>query len=245
MATPEKVPALDENEGKTVRRRKKDAKAAVQRFLPIAEIHSDTVFLKNGGIRAILSVQALNFNLKSETEQQGIIKGYEAFLNTLTFPIQIVIRSKKMNVDPYITSLRAMAEKHTNPLLKEQTHAYAAFVEKIVDIAEIMKKTFLVIVPLDDTEEKKSFLSKIFSFMGSEDSASKAIARRKRFAEKAGQVRDRLNIVETGLHNVGLMTKRLSTQDLIELYYETYNPQTSIEQRLPGMSQLHMDGATL
>jgi len=75
----------------TVRQRKGNPKAAAQRFLPIAEIRNDTVILKNGGLRAILSVEALNFNLKSETEQQGIIAGYQAFINTLTFPLQVCV----------------------------------------------------------------------------------------------------------------------------------------------------------
>src|SRR5438270_10861132 len=90
----------------TVRNRKKGALTSTQRFLPIAEIRGDTVLLKNGGYRAVLEVEALNFNLKSETEQQGIISGYEAFVNTISFPLQIVIRSAKMNIDPYLVTLR-------------------------------------------------------------------------------------------------------------------------------------------
>src|SRR3989338_10153535 len=134
----------------TVRNRKKSERSATQRFLPIAEIRSDTVLLKNGGLRAVLQVEALNFNLKSETEQQGIIAGYEGFVNTLTFPIQIVMRSTKVNIDPYMEQTRIQAEKQRNPLLKAQTEAYAAFIEKIVDVADIMQKRFSVIVPLDD-----------------------------------------------------------------------------------------------
>src|SRR3982750_1336891 len=81
----------------TVRQRKQGNKGATQRYLPIAEIRNDTVLLKNGGLRAVIEVEALNFNLKSETEQQGIVAGYESFVNTLNFPLQIVIRSSKMN----------------------------------------------------------------------------------------------------------------------------------------------------
>jgi hypothetical protein len=222
----------------TVRAGKHQAKAATQRFLPISEIHDDTVIMKNGGLRALLNVQALNFNLKSETEQRGIISGYEQFLNTVTFPVQVVVRSTKMNIDPYITSLRAIGEKQQNELLREQTFAYASFVEKIVDIAEIMQKRFYVVVPLDDTPNRSSFFSQIFSWFGIDDSPARALARRRRFDEQQGLLRDRVNIVTSGLHNVGLMTKRLNTQDLIELFYQIYNPQTAQEQRLPQVGHL-------
>lgn len=217
----------------TVRKRTKNSKAATQRFVPISEIRNDTVILKKGGLRAVLEVEALNFNLKSETEQQGIIAGYESFINTLVFPVQIVVRSTKVNVDPYIEQIRQMANKQDNELLKEQTEAYADFMEKIVEVADIMQKRFLVVVPLDDAEEKKSALSQFFSWIGIDDSAGKVNHRRKYFNDKAGKLKERVNLVETGLRNVGLRTRRLTTMELIELYYEIYNPKTSQEQKLP------------
>ena len=217
----------------TVRKRSRNSKAATQRFVPISEIRNDTVILKKGGLRAVLEVEALNFNLKSETEQQGIISGYESFINTLIFPLQIVVRSTKVNIDPYIGQIREMANKQENELLREQTEAYANFMDKIVEVADIMQKRFLVVVPLDDNEEKKSSLSQFFSWVGIDDSASKVNHRRKYFMEKAGKLKERVNLVESGLHNVGLRTRRLSTMELIELYYQIYNPKTSQEQKLP------------
>jgi len=217
----------------TVRKRRKNAKAAVQRFIPISEIRNDTVILKKGGMRAVLEVTALNFNLKSETEQQGIISGYESFINTIMFPIQILVRSTKVNIDPYIDQIKQRASAQENELLRGQTESYALFIEKIVEVADIMQKRFLVIVPLDDAEEKKSSLSQFFSWFGIDDSQSKINYRRKYFAEKSVQLKDRVNLIESGLRNVGLMTRRLSTTELIELYYEVYNPKTSQEQKLP------------
>lgn len=218
---------------KTVRKAKKVSKMATQRFVPISEIRNDTVLLKRGGLRAVLEVEALNFNLKSETEQQGIIAGYESFINTLTFPLQIVVRSTKVNIDPYIEQIHQMANKQENDLLRDQTNAYATFVEKIVEVADIMQKRFLVVVPLDDTEEKKSPLSQFFSWIGIDDSTSKINYRRKYFNEKANKLKDRVNLVDAGLRNIGLITKRLSTMELIELYYQIYNPNTSQEQKMP------------
>ena len=96
--------------GSTVRSRRKTSLTSTQRFLPIAEIRNDTVLLKNGGLRAILEVEALNFNLKSETEQQGIIAGYGNFVNTIGFPVQIFIRSSKTNIDDYLADLLKVAD---------------------------------------------------------------------------------------------------------------------------------------
>lgn len=218
---------------KDVRRRKKSKKVATQRFVPISEIRNDTVLLKKGGLRAVLEVETLNFSLKSETEQLGIISGYEAFINTLTFPLQIVVRSTKVNIDPYIEQIHQKSIVQENELLREQTESYATFVEKIVEVADIMQKRFLVVVPLDDVEEKKSPLTQFFSWIGIDDSTAKITGRRKYFKEKSTKLKDRVNLVDAGLRNIGLASRRLNTMELIELYYEIYNPKTSQEQKLP------------
>lgn len=231
------------NKKDTVRKRQRNKKMATQRFIPISEIRSDTVLLKKGGLRAVLEVETLNFSLKSETEQQGIIAGYEAFINTLTFPLQIVVRSTKVNIDPYIEQVRQKAIVQENELLRDQTESYAIFIEKIVEVADIMQKRFLVVVPLDDAEEKKSPLAQFFSWIGIDDSKSKVLFRRKYFTEKAAKLKDRVNLIDSGLRNIGLSTRRLNTMELIELYYDIYNPKTSQEQKLP--KELNTSGVYL
>jgi len=241
MASENKPPLFSFGKGIRKRQRKK---ATTQYFLPIAEIRSDTVLLKKGGLRAVLLVEPLNFNLKSETEQLGIISGYEEFINTLNFPLQIVMRSTKVNIDPYIEQIRECGKAQQNTLLKEQTETYANFIEKIVDVAEIMTKSFYVVVPLDDEVQKASnTLTQFFSWMGIADSSAKATVRRKYFTEKSARLKDRVNLVEAGLNNTGLTTRRLSTSELIELYYKIYNPRTSMEQKLP--KDLHLSNAML
>lgn len=229
----------------TVRSRKKSALVSTQRFLPIAEIRSDTVMLKNGGLRAVLQVEALNFNLKSETEQQGIIAGYEGLVNTLTFPLQIVVRSSKMNIDPYLAALRDLGEKQQNPLLKNQTFSYANFVEQLIDVADIMQKRFYVVVPLDQSARQRGLLEQFFSWISPDDSTVKAAQRSRDFAAGGRSLKDRVNLMQAGLENIGLMCKRLSTHQLIELYYQIYNPKTSQEQKLPGEDQLKVDRTIL
>ncbi len=229
----------------TVRQRKKTSLTSTQRFLPIAEIRGDTVMLKNGGMRAVLQVQALNFNLKSETEQQSIIAGYESFVNTISFPIQIVIRSSKMNIDPYLLELRTIAANQQNELLKNQTFAYADFVEKLIDVADIMQKRFYVVVPLDQSVRKRGVLEQFFSWMSPDDTSAKAAQRQRDFAQGSKGLKDRVNLVQAGLENIGLAVKRLTTQELIELYYQIFNPQTSQEQKMPPVEKLKVERTAL
>lgn len=225
--------AKDPTAPDTVRKRASGTAASTQRFLPIAEIRNDTVLLKNGGIRAVLAVEALNFNLKSETEQQGIIAGYGSFVNTLTFPLQIVVRSTRTNIDDYLANVRVVGEKHQNELLKKQTIAYADFMEKLIEVADIMQKRFYVIVPVDWAMRKKTVLEQFFDWLHPDDSASKMSGRNKDFVQSSKQLGERVEVVNSGLNNIGLHAKRLNTRELIELFYQIYNPKTSQNQKLP------------
>lgn len=226
----------------TVRSRKQNPKASVQRFLPIAEVRQNTVLLKNGGLRAVLLVEALNFNLKSETEQRGIIAGYGAFVNTLTFPLQVVVRSNKANIDDYIASIRGIGEKQQNPLLKQQTLAYASFIERLLDVADIMQKRFYVVVPVDRSIRRKTLVEKFFDWLSPEDTMTKASQRNRDFAQGAKELSERVELVQTGLANIGLHTKRLDTREVLELFYQIYNPKLSQHEKVPGdMEQLKLE----
>ncbi len=229
----------------TIRKRKMTHKTITERFLPFAEIRNDTVVLKNGGLRAVLEVQPINYDLKSETEQKGIISGYMSFLNTLNFPIQILVRSSNVNIDPYLEKVRDNAKNQKAELLREQTIAYADFVERIVEVADIMQKRFYIVVPLDDQPEKKPVLAQFFQWMGVDDTITKALNRSRKFHGMSARLRDQINIVESGLHNVGLMTRRLNTQQLIELYYQIYNPKTSQQQKLPANGDYNTENLVL
>jgi len=230
----------DKPKGKdTVRERKKAEASAVQKFLPIAEIKQDCVVLKNGGIRAVISVSSMNFSLKSEDEQQAIINSYQQFLNTISFPVQMVIRSTKLNVDAYLKDLEERAAAQKNPLLKEQTLDYARFIERMIDVSDIMQKRFFAIIPMDPPGiMKASFFSKYMGWLSPGDSREKALARRRQFDGMNAKLRDRVNTVIAGLENVGLPCERLKTIQLIDLFYNVYNPMTSQEQKLPGLEDL-------
>ena len=230
----------------SVRGKKKPYSMSTQRYLPIAEIKEDTVILKNGGLRAVLKVNSLNFNLKSEIEQQGIIAGYQAFLNTLIFPVQILVRSTRLNIDPYLKSLRDKVKGQTNPLVKEQTADYIGFMEKLVEIADIMQKNFYIIVPVDaPSKVKRGLIMRFLDWLNIDDTRSKAIARAREFHSYSKILRDRITLIQSGLENVGITMRRLKTDELVQLYYTLYNPISSQKQKFNSTVELNADKAAL
>lgn len=224
---------MAEPQQSTVHVRKQQGAASTQRFLPMAEIRNDTVMLKNGGLRAVLRVEALNFNLKSETEQQGIIAGYGAFVNTITFPLQIVIRSTKTNIDDYIGTLKKLSETQQTELLKNQTTTYIAFIQKLLDVADIMQKRFYVVVPFDRATTKKGVFAQFTEWLSPDDTSAKASERSRGFPQALKGLNERVELVIAGLNNIGLHCTRLDTRSLMTMYYEVYNPKTSQQQKIP------------
>lgn len=228
---------------KTVRQKKSSAAATTQLYLNVAEIKDDVVVLKNGGMRAILQTSSVNFNLKSEPEQQAITISYQNFLNTLEFPIQIVIRSRKLDIMKYIENLEQVAEKQFNPLLKKQTTEYKEYIKKLVEYADIMEKLFYVVVPQDPARAPKTnLISKFFEYLSPKDSIAKIRQRHREFYDLRKKLTNRVNSVTTGLINCGLRVNQLTTSELVELFYNIYNPLTSRNQKLgEGVENLNLD----
>jgi hypothetical protein len=227
MADPQ---AKKEETKDTVKQSKKAvaAGASSQTFLKISEIRNDTVVLKNGGVRAILAVQSVNFNLKSEEEQNAIIYSYQGFLNTLEFPVQIVVRSKKLDIDEYLDNLKKIGEKQENALLQRQTFEYVEYISKLVEYADIMEKEFYVVVPYDPLRAQNlNIFQKFFANLSAKDSYEQINRRHKEFAQLKKSLNQRVNIVKVGLENAGLKVDMLRTKELIELFYKIYNPTVS------------------
>jgi len=204
---------------------KKMPGSSTQTYLRIAEIRDGTLVLKNGGLRTVLRVSSINFNLKSEEEQNSIVYSYQGFLNTLEHPIQIVVRSKKLDIDNYLEKLRKIGEKQTNPLLQTQTYEYVEYISKLVEYADIMEKDFLVIVPLDPMRSiKLNIMQKFFQNMNAKDSYDAIKRRHEEFDQLKKTLAQRVSSVKVGLENCGLKAEELTTKELIELFYNIYNP---------------------
>lgn len=211
---------------------KKAGLAATQTFLPIGEIRDSTLVLKNGGLRAVIQVSSVNFNLKSENEQNSLIYAFQSFLNTMEFPIQIVARSKKLDVDAYTESFFTIAKKHTNPLMQKITNEYAQYVKKLVEYADIMEKQFYCVVPYDPIRARdKGMFSIFFDALNPQDQVSSIKKRHLEFDSLKKGLSQRLDIVQNGLEGMGLNAKQLNTSELVELYYQSFNPITSRNQK--------------
>ncbi len=212
-----------------------------QRFLDIAEIRENAVVMKDGTMRSVLMVSSINFALKSDDEQQAVIQGYMQFLNTLEHPIQICIQSRKMNIDGYLAKLKSQEETIANELLKTQIRDYVSFIKELVDLGEIMQKRFFVIIPYDPSEsgEKgKGFFAKVQTAISP---ASVVKLNAKQFAERHERLMRRAEMIGGGLESMGLAVALLDTQGLIELYYNTYNPEVADTQPLEEIAKLQLE----
>lgn len=225
----------------SVRKGQQNTKAATQLHLRIAEIRNDTVILKNGGLRAILKVSSMNFNLKSEAEQTAIIYSYQSFLNTLEFPVQIVVRSRKLDLDVYIDKLKKIAEKQTNNLLQKQTYDYIDYIQRLIEYADIMEKEFYVVVPMDPPRTaSQNFIEKFWIRMHPADSITSIVSRHKEFEELKKTLNQRVTTVSSALENCGLKVELLPTSDIIALFYQIYNPITARNEKVDDMSKLNI-----
>lgn len=211
-----------------------------QSYLDIAEIKEDVVVLKDGTIRAVLLVSSINFALKSEDEQNAIVQAYMQFLNALDFPIQVVIQSRRMNIDDYMGKLREIEQTQKNELLRNQIIDYRSYVRQLVDLAEIMQKRFYLIVPYDPSMvSQKSFVerfSAVFTPMVTFRLTDE------RFRKNRAALMLRTNNIIAGLQGMSLAAAMLDTQSLIELYYTVYNPELFETQRMTDVGKLQLEG---
>jgi hypothetical protein len=183
-------------------------KKATQNFVPIKEIREGIVVLNDGSMRALLSSTSLNLSLKGEDEQMGIITGFQTFLNSLDFNIEIFLQSKKLDIRSYLSLLRERQNEVEEDLLKIQIKEYIEFIQKFTEEQSIMTKNFYIVVPFDSvnivSSEKK---------MSEED-----------FIKNRNQLMQRVSIVMSGLSSLGLTVKGAGTEEVINLFYKLFNP---------------------
>lgn len=210
-----------------------------QRFRDVAESRENVVILKDGTLRAILLVSSINFALKSVDEQEAIVQAYMQFVNSIDFPIQVVIQSRRMNIDTYIRQLNKTEKELPNELLKKQIADYRDFIRQLVRLGDIMQKRFYIAVPLNPaTVQTKGFwqrLQEIFTpslaFRFSEE----------RFKKQTFELGLRVAQVASGLSSMSLSAVQLDTQSLIELFYNIYNPDLYEAQPLVELDRLQVD----
>lgn len=212
---------------------------AAQEFLAIDSIRDGVVILtKNEGLRAVLMASALNFALKSEEEQDALTAQYENFLNSLDFPLQFVIQSRRLNIQPYLDTLSTRQQEETSELLKVQIGEYVEFVRSFVELSAIVTKMFYVVIPFSQTAAERQvsgatkWLAPFFGGAKASSASSSPEANGDSFAQQQMQLQQRVDAVSLGLRRLGLRVVPLGTDELVELFYGLYNPSES--QRAAG-----------
>ena len=207
-------------------------------LVDIKEIRQGTAIMKDGSLRQVVMVGGVNFSLKSDIEQNIIIQAYQTFLNGIDFPLQVLIHSRKVNIDHYVQNLLARKEKEQSPILRNQIDEYVEFIKGFVQKNAIMEKVFLLVIsyyPIAGGLENIKSASSAFSFFGSNKKKTKESGtaeeqkseeEEKTFAEHIEQLNQRTTQVTNGIQSIGLEAQVLNDEQLVELLYNFYNPQT-------------------
>ncbi len=195
-----------------------------QEFVAVDEIREGVVILKNGGLRAVLMCGSRNLELESIDSQNAVISAYSDFINSFDWPIQIIIHSRKLDINPYLKSLEEKLKVQENELLKIQTAEYADFIRNFVTLSDIMVKRFYVGIPFDPIESKtEGPIEKITSLLPK--TQKKETLSEEKFREYKSQLLQRVEHTILTLAHVGIKASQLETDELVELFYNLYNPE--------------------
>ncbi len=202
---------------------------STKQLVEVADIRDNVVFLKNGSLRAVLEVSAVNFELKSEEEQVAILQNFQNFLNSVDFPLQIAITSRKLDIEDYLKLVDSANNTLTNELLKIQAMEYSKFVKELSDLANIMTKKFYIIVPfyIFETPGKTGIIKSITSIF--KPSTAVQQISDEQFSTYQGQLLQRVELTLDSLIGVGVKAKILQKDELMKIYYEIYNTNSKFE----------------
>lgn len=211
-----------------------EIKSTTQDHLDIEDVKNDLVILKNGMVCAVLSTTAVNFDLLSEIEQDAIIAAFSMLLNSLTFPIQVVVRSKQLDITKYIEKVKRVEDKLRDPLLKHQAESYRKFVQDFIKSNDVLDKKFYVVVPSGGSVEKEfgsNPFDWVFKLFGAHTKRVHVNVANALEVAKT-QLMPRVDHVIGEFNRLGVKCRMLNTQEIVELYFDIYNPSTLHGQRI-------------
>lgn len=223
---------------------------STQNTLQIAEIRDGIVIMNDGSFRSVVMHKSINFDLMSPQEQEAVEFSYQGFLNSLYFPIQIFIRSQKVDLQPYIEKLDKIRTEHDNMLLAMLMEDYLIYIDQLAQQTNIMDKKFYVVIPYfprPETAKKalsdsKNFMSGVMGMFNKQE--THVVINEHDLENAKNELRNRVQAVLAGLNQCGVPGLPLDTQELIELYYDTYNPDTATRQQLKNFDELSADVVT-
>ncbi|MGV9002144.1 MAG: hypothetical protein ACOH18_04315 [Candidatus Saccharimonadaceae bacterium] len=214
---------------------------STQSTLQLSEVRDGMVIMIDGSYRAIVACKSINFDLMSDREREGVEYSYQNFLNSLNFPIQITVRSQRVDIGPYIDKLVETRRSQDNMLLGVLMDDYIGFIDALSQDANIMEKSFYIVIPFfpkGDTanfvEQGKGFFGKLFAKSQNTithiDTAS--------YQKAKDEIKNRVDSVIAGLFQLGVQSAQLDTKSLGELYYNYYNPDTALRQPLANFDSV-------
>ena len=222
---------------------------STQNVLEIAEIRDGIVIINDGSFRSVIMVKSINFDLMSPQEQEAVEYSYQGFLNSLYFPVQIFMRSQKVDLEPYIAKLDKIRTEHENMLLAMMMEDYINYIDALSQQTNIMDKRFYVVVPFfphvdvqKALSSSKNFLSGLGNLFSKQE--HHVVINEADLEKAKAELRNRVQAVLGGLRQCNIQGLPLDTQELIELYYDTYNPDTATRQQLKNFDDLSADIVT-
>ena len=234
MAGQQRMPASASNPNST------------QNTLQIAEIRDGVVIMNDGTYRSVIMVKSINFDLMSQSEQEAVEYAYQGFLNSLYFPVQIFLRSQKVDIGPYIDRLDKIRTEHDNMLLALLMEDYISYIDILARSTNIMDKKFYIVIPYASTptagkalESNRSFVAGFIELFNKKE--MHVVINEKELEKAKTELRNRVQAVMAGLQQCGVKSLPLDTEELIELYYDTYNPDTATRQHIKNFDDLTVD----
>lgn len=220
---------------------------STQNMLQISEIRDGIVIMNDGTFRAVIMCKSINFDLMSPQEREAVEFSYQGFLNSLYFPIQIFIRSQKVDMRPYLEKLNKIRGEQDNMLLALLMEDYIAFLAQISEQTNIMDKNIYLVIeyPDPDEEDIKSavkqstgFFTGAIGLFSANNKTPRVVIDEATLEKAKTELRNRVQAALQGLMECGVQSIPLDTQELIELYYDAYNPDTATRQKLGAFNEL-------
>lgn len=199
-----------------------------QQLISIDTIRDDTIVLKDGGLRAVVEAEGINFELKSEEEQNGIINSFQEFLTSLDFSLQLMVYSRRINIDDYIKKIQALSATEKNELIKNNIFEYTNYLYSFLQEYNVMNKRFLIVVAYYPNLIKTSNLP---GMPQQDQNIGINTSSEEEFQRSRSQLETRVNVITNSLLRTGIQTKVLNTEELVDLFYNLYNPMENEEKR--------------
>lgn len=213
---------------------------STQSTLLISELRDGVVIMKDGSFRAVVACQSINFDLMSEQEREGVEYSYQNFLNSLNFTVQILVRSQRVDIGPYIERLSIIRRNNDNMLLGVLMDDYINFIDILSQEANIMDKSFFVVIPYYSSADAEAFVNQTKNLFKTFGKKGPAVTRinRDTYNKAVDELNNRVETVISGLFHIGIQSVRLNTRELAELYYNFNNPDTAVREPLVDFTKL-------